>query len=90
MNDWVILHDYLPILNNLPLSIFNIWVPTLNNHPILEICNSCYNPSRFFGSKQLNVKEIAGRLGFLEASHFSNYFKKHTAQSPADYRKQLV
>jgi AraC-like DNA-binding protein len=40
--------------------------------------------------KQLNIKEIASRLGFLEASHFSNYFKKHTAQSPADYRKQQV
>jgi len=40
--------------------------------------------------KDLSIKEIAGRLGFLEASHFSNYFKKHTSQSPAEYRKQLV
>lgn len=40
--------------------------------------------------KSLSIKEIAGRLGFLEASHFSNYFKKHTAQSPVDYRKQAV
>ncbi|WP_353720006.1 AraC family transcriptional regulator [Dyadobacter sp. 676] len=35
----------------------------------------------------LSVKEIAVRLGFLEAPHFSNYFKKHTHQSPAGYRK---
>jgi AraC family transcriptional activator of pobA len=40
--------------------------------------------------RMMNIKEIAGRLGFLEASHFSNYFKKHTSQSPAEYRKQLV
>lgn len=40
--------------------------------------------------KQMNIKEIAGKLGFLEASHFSNYFKKHTSKSPAEYRKQLV
>lgn len=40
--------------------------------------------------KDLNIKEIAGRLGFLEASHFSNYFKKHTSQSPAEYRKQAI
>jgi AraC-like DNA-binding protein len=40
--------------------------------------------------KLLNIKEIASRLGFLEASHFSNYFKKNTAQSPAEYRKQIV
>ena len=37
---------------------------------------------------ELSIKEIAGRLGFLEAPHFSNYFKKHTLLSPAEYRKQ--
>lgn len=36
----------------------------------------------------LSVKEITARLGFLETSHFSNYFKKHTSISPAEYRKQ--
>ncbi|SDM52298.1 AraC-type DNA-binding protein [Catalinimonas alkaloidigena] len=35
----------------------------------------------------LSVKEIAHRLGFLEASHFSNHFKKHTSLSPLSYRK---
>lgn len=35
-----------------------------------------------------SIKGIAGRLGFLEAPHFSNYFKKHTALSPAQYRRQ--
>ena len=41
-------------------------------------------------NKQINIKEVASRLGFLEASHFSNYFRKHTHQSPAEYRKQSV
>lgn len=36
----------------------------------------------------LSIKEIADRLGFLEAPHFSNYFKKHTSLSPVEYRKQ--
>ncbi|WP_245600532.1 AraC family transcriptional regulator [Flavobacterium daejeonense] len=36
----------------------------------------------------LSIKEISYRLGFSETAHFSNYFKKHTAQSPAEYRKQ--
>jgi AraC family transcriptional activator of pobA len=36
----------------------------------------------------LSIKEVAFRLGFLETPHFSNYFKKHTSISPADYRKQ--
>ena len=36
----------------------------------------------------ISIKEIAFRLGFMEATHFSNYFKKHTQQSPVLYRKQ--
>ncbi len=36
----------------------------------------------------LSIKEITARLGFLEAPHFSNYFKKQTSVSPAEYRNQ--
>jgi AraC family transcriptional regulator, transcriptional activator of pobA len=39
-------------------------------------------------NSQLSIKEVADCLGFVEASHFSNYFKKNTSQSPAEYRKQ--
>ncbi len=39
-------------------------------------------------NSSLSVKEIAYRLGFAEAAHFSNYFKKHTDQSPGLYRRQ--
>ena len=35
---------------------------------------------------QLSMKEIAFRLGFLQAAHFSNYFKKHTQYYPSAYR----
>ncbi|MBS1602804.1 MAG: helix-turn-helix transcriptional regulator [Bacteroidetes bacterium] len=38
----------------------------------------------------LSIKEIAYLLGFAESTHFSNYFKKYTDRSPADYRKQGV
>lgn len=38
----------------------------------------------------LSVKEVANRLGFLEASHFSNHFKKNTSVSPVEYRKQHI
>jgi AraC-like DNA-binding protein len=41
-------------------------------------------------NKEISIKEVAGRLGFLEASHFSNYFRKNTSLSPAAYRKQQV
>jgi AraC family transcriptional regulator, transcriptional activator of pobA len=36
---------------------------------------------------QWNVSEIAFALGFEEVSHFSNFFKKHTASSPLNFRK---
>ena len=39
-------------------------------------------------NSSVSIKEIAYRLGFAEASHFSNYFKKHTAVSPVRYRRQ--
>ncbi|MBD1362879.1 helix-turn-helix transcriptional regulator [Mucilaginibacter sp. ZT4R22] len=35
-----------------------------------------------------SIKELAWMLGFTEATHFSNYFKKHTGTSPVLYRKQ--
>jgi len=37
-----------------------------------------------------SIKEIAFRLGFSEANHFSNYFKKHTETTPVLYRKHTA
>jgi AraC family transcriptional regulator, transcriptional activator of pobA len=36
----------------------------------------------------MSIKEIAYLLGFSEATHFSNYFKKHVNVSPAVYKKK--
>ncbi len=36
----------------------------------------------------VSVKEIAFQLGFSEAAHFSNYFKKYTQQTPVAFRKE--
>jgi AraC family transcriptional activator of pobA len=38
----------------------------------------------------VSIKEIAYRLGFAETAHFSNYFKKHTGQSPVLYRNERI
>ncbi len=38
-------------------------------------------------NSDISIKEIAWRLGFAEAPHFSNYFKKYTNISPIYYRK---
>ena len=41
-------------------------------------------------TSQLPVGEIAVRLGFYSASHFSNFFKRETGVSPARYRKSAA
>ena len=35
----------------------------------------------------MNISEIAFALGFTEATHFNNFFKKHTELSPSAFRK---
>lgn len=39
--------------------------------------------------EKLTVKEIAYQLGFNDPFYFSNFFKKHTSQSPKDYQKTV-
>jgi AraC family transcriptional regulator, transcriptional activator of pobA len=36
---------------------------------------------------KLTMKEIAFKLGFADASHFSNFFKKQTGMTPVTYRR---
>ena len=36
-----------------------------------------------------SVQEIAVRLGFKDAAHFSRFFKKHTDMSPSGFRQKL-
>ena len=36
---------------------------------------------------ELTMKEITFRLGFTDPSHFNNFFKKHTGETPNTYRK---
>jgi len=42
----------------------------------------------FIEDPRLSLKEIAYMLGFSYVSYFSIFFKKHTGQSPANYRKK--
>jgi AraC family transcriptional activator of pobA len=37
-----------------------------------------------------NISEIAYSLGFEQLSHFSNFFKKQTSQSPLETRNQII
>ena len=44
---------------------------------------------RLFTYEKLSVKEVAYALGFNDPFYFSNFFKKHTKQSPKSYREKL-
>ena len=37
-------------------------------------------------NSSVSIKEIAYKLGFAESAHFSNYFKKHTNNTPVAFR----
>ncbi|KFC20626.1 helix-turn-helix domain-containing protein [Chryseobacterium sp. FH1] len=39
---------------------------------------------------QWNISEIAFTLGFEEVAHFSNFFKKHSKQSPQHFRELSI
>jgi AraC family transcriptional regulator, transcriptional activator of pobA len=38
---------------------------------------------------QESIQEVAFRLGFKDAAHFSRFFKKHTEMSPMRFRQSL-
>lgn len=43
---------------------------------------------RMLGEEGRKVKETAYALGFLEANHFSAFFKKHTGLSPSEFQSK--
>jgi YesN/AraC family two-component response regulator len=45
---------------------------------------------RLFTYEKLSVKEVAYALGFNDPFYFSNFFKKHTKQSPKSYREKVL
>ncbi len=37
---------------------------------------------------KLPISEVMWRVGFRDGTHFGRTFRKHTAQSPSEYREQ--
>lgn len=44
------------------------------------------NARELLQNTNLNIQEVAELVGYVDASHFSQVFKKHTEQTPKDYR----
>lgn len=55
----------------------------IDNTVVLEI-------KRRLAISDISIKELAYEVGFDEATNFVKYFKKHTQQSPTQFRKSLT
>ena len=81
--------DYAEMLNKSPKSLSNYFLKYYNKSPYKVISDRiCLEAERLLIFSDKNVSEVAYELEFLEASHFSKFFKKHTGNSPKEYKKQ--
>ena len=55
----------------------------IDNFLVLEI-------KRHLAVSEISIKELAYKLGFGEPTNFVKYFKKHTNQTPSQFRKNLT
>ncbi len=57
-------------------------------HPFSSSQCSLDQAKRLFESTELNISQVAARVGFSTSQHFSRVLRKHTGLSPARYRLQ--
>ncbi|MBC8046349.1 MAG: helix-turn-helix domain-containing protein [Fimbriimonadaceae bacterium] len=71
----------------------------LNDHSKLHTGKTAQNviyglivseAKRLLTYQNLSIKEVSHQLGFNDPFYFSNFFKKHTSQSPKSYKTKLV
>lgn len=86
-HEWHKVSDYAP---EIPVSAKHLsyTVKTLTGKTAKELIQDriTLEARRLLRHTDLNVKEIAYKLGFEEPLHFSGFFKKQTGQSPTDFR----
>lgn len=57
-------------------------------HPFSSSQCSLDQAKRLLESTELNISQVAVRVGFSTSQHFSRVLRKHTGLSPARYRLQ--
>jgi AraC-like DNA-binding protein len=79
---------YAQQLNKSPKTLSNLF-PQLNQKtPVQIIQNRIITEARrLLSYTDKTVKQITYELGFEDPAYFSNFFKRHTSLSPADFRK---
>jgi len=82
---------YASALNKSPKTIANTFALYGTKSPSQIISDRiALEARRLFYNTDKSVKEVYMELGFEDASHFSRFFKKHTKQSPSDFKRTLV
>lgn len=84
-------HDYASLQNLHPSYLNNVIKSKTGKSISAWISEKTIAEARrLLQHSALSIKEISYLLGFVESTHFSNYFSKHTDVSPTDYRKQAI
>jgi len=82
--------DYADLLNKSPKTLSNLFAK-FNNKTPLQVINDriILEAKKLLLLSEKSSKEIAYSLGFIEASHFSKFFKNHVGMSPIHYKRTL-
>ena len=78
---------YAEALNKSPKTLANLFALYNHRSPLQVIQDRMLLEAKrllFYTDK--SAKEISFELGFDDAAYFSNFFKKHTSQSPTEFR----
>lgn len=81
--------EYASLMNKSPKSLSNLFLKYNDKSPLKVISERiCLEAQRLLMYSDKTLSVIAEELGFIDVSHFSKFFKKHTGVSPLKYKKE--
>lgn len=82
---------YAGCLNRSPKTLANVFALYNQKTPLQVIQERIViEAKRLLSYTEKSVKQITYELGFEDPAYFSNFFKKHTAFTPVEFRKTAV
>jgi AraC family transcriptional activator of pobA len=83
--------DYARLMSVTPAYLNNIVKDTLGNTTSYFIQQRILvEAKRLMNYEELNMKEVAYKLGFFDVSHFSKFFKRITGERFTDYKRAIA